>query len=424
MSIGVILLHSCQKDRSIKPQYTLNIESAVAREWFTLHNKLIKETDGFTAPVAARSFGYAGVTLYQSVVAGMKGYNSLAGKSRIEEGKQYNWGLVANAAMADFYRACFKTASTENKVLIDELETKYYSIFKDNVSDQEEITRSISFGKLIASEINIYAKSDGMDEAYKTNYSAYSFPPGPGTYRPTGTETTPLQPYWGKVRPFMSNDVDNVQPTNPPVYSMDMNSEFFKEAMEVYTNSKLISEEQKTIAEFWTDGDGTVTPPGHSISIATQVLEQERADLATAAETYLKVGLAVHDAYISCWKSKFTHNVLRPVSFIRSVIDPDFNTLVNTPPSPEYSSEYAVQSGAAFNVLTELFGPNYSFSDFTNYGRTDIFGVPRNFSSFENAAQEAAFSGFYSGTQFRKSIEDGLVQGKKIGTYISSLGIK
>ncbi len=431
--MGVILLISCQKDLSTKPQYTLNTDSAVAREWFTLHNKLIKETAGFTAPVAARSFGYAGVTLYQSVVAGMRGYNSLAGKlngltihelSRPEEGKSYHWGLVANAAMADYYRNAFKTTSEENKKLINELENKYLFIFKDNVPDQELINRSISFGKQIAAEVYIYAKSDGMDEAYNTNYPAYSFPNQPNTYRPTGSESTPLQPYWGKIRPFMINDVDNVQPVDPPVYSMDMKSKFFKDAMDVYTSSKFITDEQKPIEEFWADGDGTVTPAGHSISIATQVLEQDRANLAKAAETYLKVGLAVHDAYVSCWKSKFTNNVVRPVSYIRSVIDANFNTLINTPASPEYSCEYAVQAGAAFSVLNDLFGTNYRFSDFTNYGRTDIIGVPRNYASFDAAAQEAAISGFYSGIHFQKSIDDGLVQGKKIGTYISALGIK
>lgn len=431
--ISVMLLQSCQKAPSPIPQYTLNTNSAVARDWFKLHNKLIKETPGFTAPVAARSFGYAGITLYQAVVPGMNGYNSLAGKlnglsihelSKSEAGKSYNWGLVANAAMADFYRNTFKTASIENKALIDKLENDYLSIFKDAISSQDELSRSITYGKQIAYEVNLYAKSDGMEEAYKTNYPAYSFPVGKDKYRPTGSETTPLQPYWGKVRPFMLIDVDQAQPVNPPVYSMEMNSTFYNQAIEVYNFSKSLTEEQKTIGEFWADGDGTYTPPGHSISIATQVLEQERASLAKAAETYLKVGLALHDAYISCWKSKFDNNVVRPISYIHMLIDANFNTLVNTPPSPEYSCEYAVQSSAALTVLTDLFGTNYKFSDFTNYGRTDIVGNPRNYSSFEQAAQEAAISGLYSGIQFRKSIEDGLTQGKKIGASISTLNLK
>jgi hypothetical protein len=93
--------------------------------------------------------------------------------------------------------------------------------------------------------------------------------------------------------------------------------------MEVYKTVKNLTPEQKEIALFWADDPGkTFTPPGHSVSIATQILREKNATLALAAETYAKVGMAVADAVIGCWNTKYTYNVIRPISYIQTVIDP------------------------------------------------------------------------------------------------------
>ena len=42
----------------------------------------------------------------------------------------------------------------------------------------------------------------------------------------------------------------------------------------------------------------------------------------TAAETYAKVGIAVSDAFVACWNTKFRYNLLRPVTYIQRLIDP------------------------------------------------------------------------------------------------------
>jgi hypothetical protein len=77
-------------------------------------------------------------------------------------------------------------------------------------------------------------------------------------------------------------------------YSAESSSTFYAEAVEVYDAVNHLTPEQRAIATFWSDDPGlTATPPGHSASIATQVLRAERASLMMAAETYLKVGLAV-----------------------------------------------------------------------------------------------------------------------------------
>lgn len=167
-----------------------------------------------------------------------------------------------------------------------------------------------------------------------------------------------LLPCWGQLRPFVLADGSQCTPVAPPAYSEDPGSDFYQEAWEVYTVVKQLTAEQLTIAQFWADDPGrTGTPPGHSISILNQILVQQGSSLETAAEAYARLGIALADSFIACWWTKYQHNLLRPITYIHTVLgDPTWSTPVNTPPFPEYTSGHSVQSAAAAQVLTDLFG--------------------------------------------------------------------
>ncbi len=133
--------------------------------------------------------------------------------------------------------------------------------------------------------------------------------------------------------------------------------------------------------------------------------------------------MAVSDAFITCWHTKFVHNVVRPITYIQAHIDPSWNTpditdVVGTPPFPEYTSGHSVQSGASAFVLTSLFGDDYAFVDNTHLK----LGMPgRPYRSFFAAADEAALSRLYGGIHYRSAIENGIEQGKCVGEHILSL---
>jgi hypothetical protein len=151
------------------------------------------------------------------------------------------------------------------------------------------------------------------------------------------------------------------------------------------------------------------------------VLDTQNASLAIAAEAYAKVGMAVADAFIACWHTKFEFNLIRPITYIQRVIDPNWTTPVGTPPFPEYTSGHSVQSGAVAQLLTDLFGENFAFVDHTH----DERGLePRAFGSFFDFADEAAISRLYGGIHYRAAIDRGLEQGKCIGQRISALKFK
>ena len=122
--------------------------------------------------------------------------------------------------------------------------------------------------------------------------------------------------------------------------------------------------------------------------------------------------------FIGCWQAKYAYDLVRPITYIRRVIDPKWEPLLNTPPFPEYPSGHSTQSGAAAAVLTAFFGDNFAFEDETG---TADGRKPRNFTSFREAAEEAGISRLYGGIHFRAAIERGLAQGRCIAAYTNAL---
>ena len=191
--------------------------------------------------------------------------------------------------------------------------------------------------------------------------------------------------------------------------------------MEVLTSVANCTAADSAIVFFWADNPiQSGTPGGHSMLITTQVLWQGNYNLETAAEAYARVGVAVADAFISCWQAKFTYNLCRPITYIRTYINPAWNSMITTPNFPEYTSGHSVQSGAAARVLTAMFGANYSYIDSTGY--PDL--APRSFNSFDAFANEAAISRLYGGIHYRDAIDHGLTEGDCIGVRASTLAFR
>ena len=427
----LVFFSQCQKDEFANSKKTNTYKADLAIEYMELLREITKVHPGFSPPVASRAFGYAGVTLYESLVHGMPEYESLAGKlngltdlPQPESEKSYHWGLVANAAMNEVIKLFYPLTPSSIASQIEFLQAKYKTDFSDDVIE-DVMSRSEVYGKALAAAVFEYSKTDGGHEGFKNNFPAYDVPKGNGFWVPTGANLTPLQPFWGNNRTFVKNAVDHSQPIGHNSFSTDKNSIFYSQALEVYSVSKSLTNEQSTIAQFWSDDPGAPgTPPGHSVSIATIALKNTNATLSKAAETYAKLGMAVSDAFVSCWKCKYVFNLLRPITYIRENIDASWTTLLPTPAFPEYTSGHSVQSGATARVLSDLFGYNFSFMDNTHAKRTDINGSPRTFRSFDHFAAEAAISRLYGGIHYRQAIELGVDQGTKVGDLINSLKFK
>jgi hypothetical protein len=405
-------------------------DNKVPTQWMDLELRLIKTTSGFTPPVAARALGYSGLALYEAVAPGTDlrsaglALNYSYVLPFIDKTEEYNWALAASAAMKEISLNLFANTTDANKASIDSLYDAQYLEVGSKLKN-DVIARSVNYGKDVAQVIFEWSKTDNGHMGYSTNFpNNYTVPTGTGYWVPTppAYQAIPLQPFWGENRPFLAVNVSaNCIPPAPVPYSPDANSLFYAQALEVYTTNLSLSQEEKDIALFWSDGGNTYTPPGHIMNIGTTMLREKNQRLDKCAEVYLRMGMALSDAFVACWKGKYQYNVMRPVTYIRQNIDATWMPLIATPPFPEYGSGHSTASGAASEVLTAMFGNNVSFTDHTN----DAFGfAPRTFSSFYEAASEAAVSRLYGGIHYRAGNERGLKCGKEIGKNIVGIDLR
>jgi len=158
-----------------------------------------------------------------------------------------------------------------------------------------------------------------------------------------------------------------------------------------------------------------ITPGGHWMSVVGIAARKADIGLVASAEAYARTAMVLADGFISVWEEKFRSNVIRPETMINAYVDERWQPLLQTPPFPEYTSGHSTISTAAAVVLTDLFGDGFAYADSSELE----YGLPvRSFTSFHEAASEAAMSRLYGGIHYRRAIEEGVVQGRGVGTQL------
>lgn len=404
----------------------------VLQNWYKLILELVRHTATYTPPVASRSFAYLGVTAYESTASGKPNLQTLAGQlqglkdvPKRQAGKAYDDAVILQSAMTFAAHHYFGNTGPTGQRAMLAMEKQLRGQVNASIP-KDVVKRSEEFGKAMAAHVFDWSLKDGGAQIVNLGFpDKYKLTAGPAHWVPTSPirlQQTPLLPDWGKNRTFAMPAGTTCSLPPPPEYSEDKNSEFYKQAMEVYTTSKNITPEQKATARFWSDDPMlSLTPPGHWVSIIWQLAEKEKLPIDRVVEILTRVGVAEADAFIGCWNTKFQYDLVRPFTYIRKVIDPKWNALLITPPFPEYPSGHSTNSAAAALVLTSVFGESYAFEDATPMAD----GLPpRKFASFADAAKEAANSRLLGGIHFRAAIERGLDQGRCIGAYAVALKMR
>ena len=430
--LGLVFACSCLLSLAAAPAQAATPPQEVVTGWYKLILELVRHTSNYSPPVAARSFGYIGVSAYEAVASGSENMQSLAGQLNglktlpaRDKGAAYDDAVILNTVMeASVSRFFDRTGPTGQHVM-----KKMAAKMDEKVSAglaADVVARSRDYGQKLSQAIFDWSSTDGGASVENMGFPLeYKLSDKPGHWVPTSLirqQQAPLLPDWGKVRPFAMPTGSSCRLPEPPEYSEKPESAFYKDANEVYTTVKGLTDEQRTIARFWSDDPMlSPTPPGHWINIALIVLDQKNADLPTTVDTLARLGVALSDSFIGCWDTKFVFDLIRPISYIKKVIDPKWDALLITPPFPEYPSGHSTQSSAAASTMTHIFGDALAFDDSTHAAD----GIkPRHFANFRAAAEEAAISRLYGGIHFRPAIERGLTQGECIAKYVNALKTK
>jgi hypothetical protein len=406
-------------------------DSDVAVRWNELLYSRIK-AEGIAPPPAARIYAYSNIALYESIVAGMPDHQTLqaqlnafpAGTIPAPVALPHHWPTVANRTLA-LLAAGFLGAGSDAPIatLEGDLQTPFSAAQPADV-----ITRSQAYGDAVAAAVLAWAATDGSADPCTF---APTVPPASGGWTPVPPATgVGAFACWGSVRTFVVADGLECAPVPPPTWSSSTSSAWYAQALLVYNTTgdagANLTTDQNDIARYWADNaTATGTPGGHWIAITCQLSAEEPLMLDRSAEAFARVGLAIHDAFVTCWKEKFTSYLMRPITYIQQFIngvgDPTWDPLIGTPNFPTYSSGHSTQSGAAATVLTQMFGV-ISFTDTCHSRLNPGQGLPadRAFTSFYDAAAEAALSRMYGGIHYAFDNYEGFDSGVCVGNTVSS----
>jgi hypothetical protein len=436
-AVLVVFLFSCEKNidkPASQEQMTLaakqnkdhghlkqskTFSSEVVVSWLNMQLQMVKVPmpAGTAGQATDRCQAYCGIALYESVVPGMPAYQSLSGQltdfpemPSTEPGKAYHWAASANAALAEMNRRLFPATAIANKTAMTNLENSFQATYSTE-TDDATLQRSIAFGKEVATRVYNWAATDGT-----TNINPPYVPPvGPGLWIPTSTSPI-VNPYAYQLRLLVPGSADNTTLEPPPAFSTVPGSPFYNMVKEVYDARVNITPEQKALADYFKDVPG-YTPGGTYLALMTQLLDITKPTLDMAALDYVKIGLATRDASIVLFTNKYHFNLIRPVTYIRAYIDPNWSSYIPTPNHPEFPSGHSTSGGAILTMMSKIFGEDFHITlhtyDYLNY-------PSRSYTSFTQMSNDISDSRFYSGLPYRATLVKSTEQGKKVAENILS----
>jgi hypothetical protein len=201
----------------------------------------------------------------------------------------------------------------------------------------------------------------------------------------------PMLPLFGNVLPFLFDSLTVINLRAAPPYSTK-SDDFMQQNAAAYNQIKSPTRDQNRIVQYWADGVGTYTPPGHWDAIAAEDFIQQNYSEIRWARNMALLNMAEMDAGIVCWNTKYHYFNPRPTQMM-----PDIKTLTGVPNFPSYISGHSTFSEAASTILGHL--------------------IPANASRYEAMSKEAAMSRFISGIHTQMDCDSGLAVGKRVGNY-------
>jgi membrane-associated phospholipid phosphatase len=378
--------------------------------------------------------------MYEAVNAVVGRYNSYTGLP--PDGQASMKAAIAQAAhdaLAAMYPSQTPTFDTH---LANDLAS-------NNDDNKDE---GVALGKNAAASILTLRKNDGS--ARPEPHVGVDIPEtdGPGQWRPDplNKNTTAVGYYWSQVTPFVLSSADQFRAPPPPDLASDAYAADFAEAASLggdgVNTPTTRTDEQTQIGVFWAyDGRPSLCAPPklyNELTMHIADLQGTSSDPMELSRLLVLVNVAMADAAIAVWESKWYYNFWRPVVSIRNtnpsvggdlnwqpIGAPSSNAVAPnfTPPFPSYPSGHAGFGGALFQVLRDYYGTDDISFDFVsdefNGTTTDNQGNPRpvvsrHYDSFSQAETENGRSRIYLGIHWNFDATNSIPLGNAVGDLV------
>ncbi len=415
-------------------------------------------------PIAARAFAITHTCIfdawaaYDAVAIGTRLGGTLR-RPAVERTLANKQEAISFAA----YRALLDLFPTQ-QALFDGLMT---SLGYDPDNTTTDISSPAGIGNMASAAVLDFRHTDGSNQLGDLNPGAYSdytgyrpvnFPDrvvNPNRWQPlrlpNGQTQRFLAPHWGNVIPFALQSGLAVRPERAPAF---FEFTFFgwpyrRQALQLLNISANLGDLEKTIAEYWSDGPGTETPPGHWLSFGQFVSRRDQHSLDEDAKMFFALANAEFDAGIAVWATKRLYDYVRPITAIRFLFrnqrvkawggpgkgtqlifgddwqpfqEPDFVT----PPFAEYVSGHSGFSAAGAEILKSFTGSDDFGASATlamgssriEPGITPSTEITLSWDTFSDAASEAGMSRLFGGIHFMDGNIEGQKMGRKVGARV------
>lgn len=263
-----------------------------------------------------------------------------------------------------------------------------------------ELDAARELGEAVAEATLAHASTDGAapwngePARVEPSGSPDSWVPTPGQFAPA------LEPLAGTWRPWNLSAPEQFRPPPPPEVGSGEMDAALEQVLELGSN---LSDRRLRVVRFWEMGPGTSTPPGYWINDLA-IEDLRTVAVADQASALALLSTALFDAGIAIWDAKYTFDLVRPVTLLRSGPSPAWLPSLPTPAHPAYVSGHAGFSAAAAAVLGAL--------------------IPQNADEYFDAAAEAADSRVFGGIHYWFDSAQGVALGTDVaGEALAQAGV-
>lgn len=347
----------------------------------------------------------------------------------------------ANPAMA--YGTAFATAASE---VFQQPFVGERMDFAKAIPDGEAKSLGAEWGRQVGLKIVKMRTRDGSQpskvnyylDRYRRRHDAlqwtptgplYSAKPGPAF----DSFSRPLYPGHGQIRPWTMGRVEQFRAA--PFYdpaSPEFADDFALVRALGQADSRERTADQSEIAMFWEDGPWGITPPGHYMLIAIQVLQDHNLSLIEWARAMALIGMTQCDASIHAWDTKYHYDVIRPETAIRHRApkfgNPDprvereqqWRSYIPTPEFPSYTSGHSTFGAAGARMIAHILGTDevrFSHQSPDQVLWPSLRGITRHWTRLSQAADENGLSRIYGGVHWMRDHDVAMVAGKAIADH-------
>ncbi len=275
----------------------------------------------------------------------------------------------------------------------------------------------IAAGEAAANAMITLRAADGSAPA--EFYAPPSIDPGQWQVTPSCPPAGGVLLQWRNITPFGLERGDQFRSEPPPALTSNRYTRSFNEVKTVGAiGSTARPQDRSDVALLY----AALTAPAVWNSVTSQILAARHASLSEKARTFALVNIAVGDAAIAVFDTKYHYVFWRPETAIhnadidgnpRTDADTSFVPFIITPCFPSYPSAHGTLSNAAREVLERLYGRHHAITI-----SDPAIGITLTYRTLREITEDIADARIYGGIHYRFDQEEGAEQGRQVGEYI------